>query len=296
MTPGDAARISWTRNAEDRYPYGPVSPDPDRFEPIGFPPPWPTRPWIYGNVIASANGVVAWRRRRPDDDPVRAIAGGDFSRPGRRADTRLLRYLRACADAVSVGAQTLRDQPGLILTPGDVAREPAKAFYRFRATHGLRRVPLQVVYSQHGRLDLDVPLFNTPGLEVIVVTTGAGAGLLRLRGSEAKGIILLEAGEDIVDSAGLIKAHERLLDEHGIRYLDCEGGAIVLDALHRAGILDEVFVTVSDVHVEPAEHDGVKRLFAFEAEGASLVAEGRTESDAGYVFRRWRFNQHGWQR
>jgi riboflavin biosynthesis pyrimidine reductase len=291
VTPGDAARISWARNLEDRYPYGPLSPDPDRFEPIGLPPPWPTRPWIYGNVIASANGILAWRRQRPDDDPVRAIAGGDFSRPGRKADTRLLRYLRTCADAVSIGAQTLRDQPDLILTPGNIAREPAQAFYRFRATHGLRPVPLQVVYSQRGLLDLDVPLFNTPGLQVIVVTTAAGARLLRLRGSEAKGVTLLEAGEDIVDSAGLIKAHERLFDEHGVRYLDCEGGAIVLGALHRAGILDELFVSVTEVHVEPSEHDAVKRVFAFEAEGASLVAEGRTDSDAGYVFRRWRFNK-----
>jgi hypothetical protein len=76
-----------------------------------------------------------------------------------------------------------------------------------------------------------------------------------------------------------------------VRYLDCEGGAVVLESLHQAHLLDEVFVTVTDVQVEPTEHSGIKRVFDFEAEGARLIAEGRTASDPGYVFRRWRFNQ-----
>jgi hypothetical protein len=56
------------------------------------------------------------------DDPVRAIAGGDFSRSGRLADLQLMRYLRACVDAV--GAQTLHDQPSLIET--SITGEPIR--------------------------------------------------------------------------------------------------------------------------------------------------------------------------
>jgi hypothetical protein len=59
----------------------------------------------------------------------------------------------------------------------------------------------------------------------------------------------------------------------------------------RAGILDEVFVTVTGVHIEPSGHEGIKRIFAFEAGAACLIAEGRTAQDVGYVFRRWRFNE-----
>lgn len=287
----DRARISWHRNAETRYPYGAVSPDPDRLEPLGFPPPWPTRPWIFSNVITSGNGIVAWKRAGADDDPVRAIAGGDFSRPGRLADRQLMRYLRACADAVSLGAQTLREQPGLIGTPGDMAGDLGEALDRWRAGHGLRRLPLQVVYSENGRLSLDVPIFNTTALEVVIVTTGTGARLLHLGGSGQKGITLLVAGEERIDSSGLVRAHERLFEEFGVRYVDCEGGMTVLNALHRAGILDEVFVTVTETHIEASAHEGIKRVFAFEAEAARLIAEGRTAQDADYVFRRWRFNE-----
>ena len=81
------------------------------------------------------------------------------------------------------------------------------------------------------------------------------------------------------------------MNEFGVHYVDCEGGAVMLESLHQAHILDEVFVTVTDAHVESTEHADVKRVFEFEAAGACLIGEGRTASDPGYVFRRWRFNQ-----
>lgn len=283
------SRISWERNLEQRYPYGSVSPDPDRFEPLGFPPPWPDRPWIYSNVITSQNGIVAWTRRGPDDDPIRAIAGGDFTRPGRRADVQLMRYLRACADAVSVGAQTLRDQPGLVATLGHTGSDLGDVLERFRTSHGLRRLPLQVIYTQSGDLDLDARLFKTPGVEVLVVTTEHGARRLRSHGGERKGVSLLTVGDRSLGLAELVHAHERLFADFGVRYLDCEGGATILDALHHAGTVDEIFVTVTNVRIDPTEHEGVKRLFALD--GARLIAEGRTASDPDYVFRRWRLNE-----
>jgi len=284
-----ANRISWEKNLEHGAPYGAVSPDPERLEPLGFPPPWPDRPWIYANVITSRNGIVAWKRRGPNDDPVRAIAGGDFSRPGRRADVQLMRYLRAGADAVSVGAQTLRDQPGLVGTLGDGGSDLGEVLERFRLSRGLRRLPLQVIYTRDGFLDLEVRMFDTPGVDVLVVTTGHGARRLRSQGSDRKGVTLLVAGDEKLGPGELVKAHQRLFADFRVRYLDCEGGASILDALHDAGMVDEIFVTVTDVRIEPSEHEGVMRLFTLE--GARLIAEGRIASDAGYVFQRWRFNE-----
>jgi 5-amino-6-(5-phosphoribosylamino)uracil reductase len=266
-----------------------VSPDPARLEPLGFPPPWPDRPWIYSNVITSQNGLVAWTRRGPGDDPIRAIAGGDFTRPGRRADVQLMRYLRACADAVSVGGQTLRDQPELAPTLGHAGSDLGDVLERFRIDRGLRRLPLQVIYTQSGDLDLKVRLFNTPGVDVVVVTTDHGARRLRAQGGEQPGLTLLVAGDVGLGAAEMLRAHRKLFEEFGVRYLDCEGGATILDALHGAGLVDEVFVTVSGVRIDPAQHEGVKRLFALDA--ARLIAEGRTPADADYVFRRFRINE-----
>ena len=103
------------------------------------------------------------------------------------------------------------------------------------------------------------------------------------------GITIFAAGDERIDAVGLTRFHERLLHEFGVRYLDCEGGATILAALHEAGLVDEIFVTVTDVHIDPSAHARVKRLFSLD--GARLMAEGHTAPDAGYVFRRWRFTE-----
>jgi len=267
------------------------TPDPPAFEPVAMPPAWPARPWIYGNVITSRNGIVTWARVGPHDDPIRAIAGGDFARPARRADMRLMRRLRAAADAVSFGAQTLRDQPELIGGVADAGGDLGETLVRYRAGRGQGPVPLQVVYTESGGLDLRVRLFNTPEVAVVVVTTEEGARVLRARGSDAHGVRLIVAGATRVDPRGLLEAHERLFADLGVRHLVCEGGAVVLDALREAGILDELFATVSDVEIDPGAHAAVKRIGALAAGAGRLVAEGRSPADAGYRFQRWRFNE-----
>lgn len=282
-----ASKIRWHINRETRYPFGERSPDPEWFEPLGFPPPWPDRPWIYGVVVASANGVLAWRRAGPGDDPVLAVLGGDESRPERIADSRHLRHLRCFGD-VGLGAQTLRDQPCLVPTPQELDDRPVPALYRFRETHGLPHHPRAVIYSSGGRLDLALPVFNTPGMDVIVVGTTSAQAALSARGIGVPGVNVI--GEPVLEAAGLRRAHERLFADRRVRYLACEGGEKILRALHAARLLDEVFVTLTDEVIDETAHEGVLKVFDFESEGADLIAEGKTAPSSGWTFRRWRFN------
>ena len=283
-----STRIHWHLQKEDRFPFGRTSPDPDWFEAIGFPPPWPDRPWIFGVMVASANEVVAWRRSGPDDDPVVAILGKDDGRDERIADRRHMRHLRCFGD-VAIGAQTLREQPRLIQTPQEPGEAPVPALYRFRHAHGLPAQPRHIVYSLRGRLDASLPIFNTPDVETIVLTTHRGAAALRSCGFEARATEL--RADRLEDPAVLRRAHASLFADRGVRYLDCEGGQTVLRALHGAGLLDEVFVTETDVVVDESRHQGVLRILDFAAEGADLIAEGQTAADSGWRFRRWRFNR-----
>jgi riboflavin biosynthesis pyrimidine reductase len=279
--------IRWHKNRETRYPFGQRSPDPEWFEPIGFPPPWPDRPWIYGVVVASANDVLAWRRADQNDDPVLAVLGGDESRPERIADSRHLRHLRCFGD-VGLGAQTLRDQPRLVPTPQELDDGPMLAFYRFREAHGLPHHPRAIVYSVHGRLDPALAVFNTPGMHVIVVGTPRAATTLSGHGAVAAGVDCI--AEPVLESAGLRRAHQRLFADRGVRYLACEGGEKILRALHAARLLDEIFVTRTDVVIDETAHQGVLKIFDFESEGAELIAEGRTAPSSTWTFRRWRFS------
>ena len=279
--------IHWHHNRETRYPFGERSPNPAWFEPIGFPPPWPDRPWIFGVMVASANGVVAWKRSGPDDDPVRAVLGDDDDGAERVADRLHMRHLRCFGD-VAIGAQTLRDQPRLVQTPQEPDEPPAPDLYRFRIAHGLSYQPRSVVYSLYGRLDPEHPVFNTSGLDVIVVGTTVAEATLTARGAGAKGVAFIT--EPVLEPDGLRRAHERLFAERGVRYLACEGGETVLRALHAADLLDEVFLTVTDAVVDEGAHEGVLKILDFEAEGAELIAEGKTSETSGWRFRRWRFN------
>ena len=276
-------RIHWTARRATGEPG--ATPDPERWDAIGFPPPWPDRPWIFGVMVASANNVVAWRRRDEHDDPVRAILGGD-QRPERIADRRLMRYLRTIGD-VAIGAQTVREQPRLVLTPQEPGDEPAPELYAFRTGRGLPDHPRNIVYSLYGRLPLDHPIFHTPGLDPIVLTMPAGRMVIQ---HQAGGQSLRLIVEPLLQRDGLRRAHQRLFTECGVRYLGCEGGQTVLRALHDADLLDEVFLTVTDVVVDPAGHDGVLQGFDFEGEEADLIAEGKIDPASGYTFQRWRFH------
>ena len=281
-------KIHWHLNHETRYPFGDASPDPAQLEPIGFPPPWPDRPWVYAVMVASKNGVVAWKRKGADDDPVPAILGADATRPERIADRRHMRHLRCYGD-VAIGAQTLRDQPRLVQTPQEPGEPPAPALYAFREAHGLPHHPRAIVYSLDAGLHVDHPIFNTPGMDVIVIGPTVVEATLSARGAREKGVRFLV--EQTRDPAGLRRAHERLFAEHGVRYLACEGGETILGSLHGAKLLDEVFVTVTDAVIDESKHDGVLKIFDFESEGATLIAEGKTSEQSGWRFRRWRFNE-----
>jgi hypothetical protein len=163
-----------------------------------LPAPWPDRPCIYAVMVASANGVVAWQRSGPDDDPVLAILGRDDARDERIADRRHMRHLRCFGD-VAIGAQTLRQQPRLLQTPREPGEAPRPALYRFRLAHGLTAEPRHV-YSLRGCLDPALPVFNTPGVEVIVLTTDAGAVDLSACSFAAKGTELIAEGRTGDDS------------------------------------------------------------------------------------------------
>jgi len=277
----DPTRILWTRYRSAGPEVG--TPDPERWAALGFPAPPPDRPWIFGVVVTSANGVVAWRRRDARDDPVRAILGGE-TRLDRVADRRLMRYLRTIGD-VGIGAQTVREQPTLVLTPQEIGDERAPELYAFRVARGLSHHPRNVIYSLYGRVPPQHPMLTTPGLSTIIVTTTSGRAELARRGIRDATVIV----ETLLEPDGLQRAHVRLRTEHGVRYLACEGGPTIFAAFRAARLLDEMFVTTTDVVVDRAAHEGVLTTLDFAAEGATLVSEGRLEPAGVYVFKRWRF-------
>jgi riboflavin biosynthesis pyrimidine reductase len=137
-------------------------------------PAHPGRPHVVANFVATLDGVVSLGL------PGQA-GGGEISGFDPR-DRLVMGLLRAVADAVVVGAGTLRAASPDHRWTADYIYPPLAAAYRsLRARLGKAGPPLNVVVSASGELDLDRRLFRSGEVPVLIVTTPAGAARLGAR-------------------------------------------------------------------------------------------------------------------
>jgi riboflavin biosynthesis pyrimidine reductase len=138
-------------------------------------------------------------------------------------DRFLMALLRACADAVLLGAGTLRATPGHLWTPGHVYPALAESFAALRRSLGRAAEP---------RLKQGVT----------ILTTEAGALALRGRVPAACDVRPLVDG-DHVEMGRVVEE----LRNDGHRVVLTEGGPHLMGRLIEAGLLDEAFLTISPV-------------------------------------------------
>jgi riboflavin biosynthesis pyrimidine reductase len=176
------------------------------------------RPSVRLNMIVSVDGGTSW--------------GGVSGALGSSADKALFSVLRSLADFVLVAAGTMRaEHYGPAALPAAVQSE--------RRGRGQRPVPPIAVVSRSGELDWNDPFFTEASERPLVITVSATQASDRARAAEVADVIV--AGEDDVDLS-------RAIDELGVRgarTILAEGGPTLNGALARAGLLDELCVTLS---------------------------------------------------
>jgi riboflavin biosynthesis pyrimidine reductase len=191
---------------------------------LGFPP-----ARLYANFVSSLDGVVAIE---PLSDSSSIISGGS------EADRFVMGLLRTCADAVVIGAGTFRAAPGHRWTPGYIYPDEAEAFDDLRTMMGRAGGPQLVVITERGTLDP-----GHPALEgALILTTKSGAQ--RLRGRLSKATLVEPLGDDEALDPEAILGSVRAA---GHQVLLCEGGPTLLGHFLRAGLVDELFLTLSPV-------------------------------------------------
>jgi riboflavin biosynthesis pyrimidine reductase len=228
---------------------------------------------VYANFIASLDGVVALAAPRGAGPTLRGEAGAD------RFVMGLLRFL---ADAVLIGAGTLRADGGHLWSAAYIDRERA-ADYRALG----RGEPRLVVVSASGDLD---PAERALQAGALVLTTEAGAGRQRGRLPAACTVRALGSGRL---AAGAILAAIRA---EGHRRVLTEGGPTLLGRLAAEGALDELFLTVSPVLAGRRTGDGRLGL----VDGVQLLpAGGRwarlrgVRASGSHLFLRYAFSRSG---
>jgi riboflavin biosynthesis pyrimidine reductase len=207
-------------------------------------------PRVYANFVSSLDGVVAL----DGDVPAGQVISG-----GSSADRFVMGLLRACADAVLVGAGTLRAEHDHLWTPEFIYPAAADDYAGLRRQLGRDVRPALILVSARGEID---PSAASLELGALVVTTAAGAARLRGRLPGAAEVCVLD-GDGRLEPADVLGAvHAR-----GHQVLLTEGGPHLLGDLAAAGHLDELFLTLSPVL---AGRDGKRPRMGL-VEGATLL-------------------------
>ncbi|MDE1820427.1 MAG: dihydrofolate reductase family protein [Euryarchaeota archaeon] len=191
------------------------------------------RPCVYANLACTLDGVASFGGR--------GSGGSDITGPF-PPDRMVMGLLRAVADAVVVGAGTFRAIPHHRWIASQIYPRLAGTFARLRTDLGLPPYPVNVIVSASGELDLGLPVFHTPGLKVLVVTTRAGEARLTAR-RWPEGPEVWAGGEGPTLRARTVL---RAISRHGpLRRVLLEGGPHLLGKFLKEGLLDDLFLTVA---------------------------------------------------
>jgi riboflavin biosynthesis pyrimidine reductase len=187
-------------------------------------------PCVVANFVESLDGVVSVPRLPRSH----AVIGDDSE-----ADRFMLALVRACADAVVVGAGTLLASPRGTWRTDRAYPPAADALAELRSRRGRPEQPLVVVVSTGASLDPAHPVLESGAL---VLTTEGAVSRLRAAVPGAAEVVAVNDG----DTVDLARALELLRDR------DCpvvvtEAGPSMFGSLVSSGLVDELFLTVSPV-------------------------------------------------
>ncbi len=195
------------------------------------------RPWVNLCMVSSLDGTIA--------------VGGNSSRLGNANDTDVLHGLRRLADAVLVGAGTVR---------AEGYHAPAKPGQRV------------AVVTASGNVDLSQTLF-TSGAGLLITTEGLDIDT---------DVEIIRAGRDHVDLAGALA--ELAARWPRITHVQAEGGPGLNGSLLDADLVDELDLTISPMLVGG---DGKRMVTGAPEAVRRMRLEQLVTDEGGYLFGRW---------
>ncbi|HME01568.1 MAG TPA: dihydrofolate reductase family protein [Solirubrobacteraceae bacterium] len=175
------------------------------------------RPFVMLNMVSTVDG--------------RATVAGRSGAIGGRADRELFHELRAGVDAVAAGAGTVgAERYGRII--------PQQARRRLRLERGLSEEPLACIVSGRLSLSPEIPLLADSASRVVILTASHAS----LPQTAAQVDYVREEREGRLDLAAALAVLRR---RFAVRTLLCEGGPHLNGQLLAAGLVDELFLSVS---------------------------------------------------
>jgi riboflavin biosynthesis pyrimidine reductase len=244
------------------------------------------RPHVIANFVTSLDGVVALN----DSDQS---GGGEISGANQH-DHMVMGLLRAVADAIVVGAGTLRSARQHLWTASAIYKPLAEEYQQLRSRLGKSEPPLNVIVTARGALDMALPVFQSGKVPVLIVTTHVGAEHIRtqalphsveLAAVQPEGVLSARA---ILDAVSAARPGDLIL---------VEGGPQLMGDFFTEHALDELFLTLAPQVAgrdSSSERPGLvagKRFAPEHPLWGTLVGVKRGGS---HLFLRYAFDRAGW--
>lgn len=239
------------------------------------------RPHVFANFVESIDGLVSF------DMP--GLASAAVISKGHPGDRFVMGLLRAAADVVVSGAGTLRVEAKVTWTPQQIFPKAADLFREVRRARGLPDRTRVAILSASGDVDLSLPVFHSPDVDPLVVTSLSGAE--RLASAGAGDVRVRAVGER---EPTMRQALDAVIAETGGGLLLSEAGPTLFGRMLEERVVDELFLTLSP-HVggRSDERRGIslvepKAFHPDAAPWADLVGVKRSEDFLllRYAFRR----------
>ncbi|HEY0637553.1 MAG TPA: dihydrofolate reductase family protein [Pseudonocardiaceae bacterium] len=182
---------------------------------------------------ASLFSVLRWESTGVRLMMVMAVDGSVTDRSGwtsglgGTADQEIIRTQRAMADAILVGAGSMR-------TGRYPPHRPSGEYALYRERHGLAQAAPLVVASRTADLDFTAPAFAGARVPTILLTDLEGARR-----------VPMEAEVEVVIADGLSAGMTVLRTRYGLGRVLCEGGPGLASALFAESLVDEVHLTLA---------------------------------------------------
>ncbi len=197
-------------------------------------PPHPDRPYVIANFVSTLDGIVSLS--------VPGQAGDGLISGFNEHDRMVMGLLRAAADAVLVGAGTLRSVPAHVWTAPYIYPALAGPYQALRSTLGKPDPPLNVIITVRGEIDPNLRVFQSGEVPVLIVTNTRG--LTRICGLGLPQSVQVVAVQDtgrltarsVLDAVGRVRSSDVLL---------VEGGPHLLGDFFAESFVDEQFLTLA---------------------------------------------------
>ena len=199
-------------------------------------PPREHAPYVIGNFVSTLDGVTSLGE--PGQEGGSEISG---SNPH---DRMVMGVLRAVADAVIVGAGTLRASPRHLWTAEYIYPPLTDAYRSLRAQLRKTDTPLNAIVTARGEIDPALPVFRSGRVRTLIVTTDEGKNRI-MRGALPSSVQVASVKQDGRLTASAILDEVAHVLNGNARVILVEGGPRLMGDFFGEHLLDEQFLTLA---------------------------------------------------